>query len=417
MRRSRILISALVLLICLSPVFSAGEKETSESVKPAGPTTVTVWIGSWWSDQIPVIVEAYKKVNPNVILEIEPVPINGYLDKAVAATLGGNPPDMLALDAMMIVPMAGKNLLQPWDNYIKDLDKSDFAAGIWNAGVWNGRQYALPYRGATAVYFYNKTMFDKAGLDYPEQGWTYQDMLEIAKKLTIPGEQYGVGIAAALSDPANVMSSFAPVLWAFGGDFMDEGFTKSTLDTPEAIQGIKFWTELYTKHKVVPEGSLNYAITKDVVPMFANNKVALFPGTSAQFSMLQKAEGLKWGVVVGPDGWNRGGGWAFGIPTGSAHPDEAREFALWFVQPEVLGSLTIRQPARKSATNVPPWNTEEFKPVFDASPWSKLAPAIPEWNDMQNMIITELQKILQGSKTPEQGAKDMAAQANNLIGK
>jgi multiple sugar transport system substrate-binding protein len=418
MKKVRKLITVFILLLfCSFIVFASGGKEAAEAKKPSGPVTVTVWVGSWYKDQIPVIVEAYKKVNPNRILQIEPLPINGYLDKAIAATLGGNPPDLLDLDAMMIVPMAGRNLLQPWDDYIKDIDVKDFAAGIWDAGIWNGKQYALPNRSATAVYFYNKTMFDKAGLAYPKDGWTYQDMLEMAKKLTIPGKQYGVGIAASQSDPANVMTSFAPVLWAFGGDFMDKGYTKCTLDELNAIKAITFWTELYTKHKVVPEGSINYSITKDVVPMFISNKVAMFPGTSAQFDMLKNAPDLKWGVVVGPDKWNRGGGWAFTIPSTAKNPNEAREFALWFVKPEVLSVLAVRQPARKSATNVPPWNTEEYKPIFDAAPWSRLTPPIPEWNDMQNVIITELQKILQGSKTPEQGAKDMTAQLNKLLKK
>jgi ABC-type glycerol-3-phosphate transport system substrate-binding protein len=87
------------------------------------------------------------------------------------------------------------------------------------------------------------------------------------------------------------------------------------------------------------------------------------------------------------------------------------------VKPENLGKLAIREPSRKSATNVAPWNTEEFKPVFAASAYSKLTPNVPQWTDIQNMVITELQKILLGQKTPEQGAQDMTDQANALLKK
>jgi multiple sugar transport system substrate-binding protein len=407
----------LLIGIFGSLLFGSGGKETSSPTKHSEPITVTVWLGSWYKDQIPVIVEAYKKSKPERILQIEPLPINGYLDKAIAATIGGNPPDLLDLDAVMIASMAGKNLLQPWDEYIKDLDIKDFASGIWSAGVLNGKVYALPNRNASTVYFYNKTMFDKAGIPYPKEDWTYNDMLEIAKKLTVPGKQYGVGIAASLSDPANVMSSFAPVLWAFGGNFLDTTNTRSLLSEPNSVKAIKYWSELYTKHKVVPEGSVNYSITKDVVPMFVNNKIAMFPGSSAQFSMLKEHKDLKSGVVVCPEKWNRGGGWSFTVPTGAKHAQEAREFALWFVQPENLGRLAIREPARKSAMNIPPWNSEEFKPLVVASAYSRLTPIVPQWNDIQNMIITELQKILLGVKTPEQGAKDMADQADNILSK
>jgi multiple sugar transport system substrate-binding protein len=419
----KLLLTAILLFAFGAGSLSAGgAKETpapaaKAAAAPAAPVTLTVWVGSWYKDQIPLIVESYKKDRPNVVLQIEPLAINGYMEKAVAATIGGNPPDIVDLDAVMISSMAGKNLLQPWDDYIKDLDVKDFASGIWSAGLLNGKVYALANRNASTVYFYNKTMFDKAGLPYPKDDWTYDDMLEIARKLTIPGQQYGASIAASLSDPANVMSSFAPVLWGMGGDFLDPTNTKAVLDQPNSVKAIKYWTELYTKHKVVPEGSINYSFTKDVVPMFAANKVALFPGSSAQFAMLKDFKDLKWGVVTCPQKWNRGGGWSFTIPTGAKQPAAARDFALWFVKPENLGRLAIREPARKSATNVAPWNTEEFKPVFAASSFSRLTPIIPQWTDMQTMIITELQKILQGSKSPEQGAADMNAQANALLKK
>ena len=72
-----------------------------------------------------------------------------------------------------------------------------------------------------------------SGVTYPEEGWTYDDMLEIAKKLTIPGEQYGVGIAASNADPSNVFMTLSPIVWSYGADFLNEDQTECTLNTPE----------------------------------------------------------------------------------------------------------------------------------------------------------------------------------------
>lgn len=372
-------------------------------------------MGSWWQDHTSEMTQAFESSHPNIHVNIDLVPINGYLDKAMTAVLGGSAPDMVALDATFIATMAGRNLLQPWDQYIKSLDMSDFNKAMIEAGTVNGKLYALPYRGSTGVYFYNKTMFDNAGIPYPKEGWTYQDMLTIAQKLTVAGKQYGVGIAAAQSDPANVFSSFAPVLWAFGGDFLSADGTKAVINSPEGIKAITYWTELYTKYHVVPEGSINFSLTKDVVPLFIANKVAMFPGSSAQFDMLNSASGLKFGAVVGPDGWNRGGGWAYAIPTNAPNADAARTYALWFVQPDVLAKYMIRQPSRASATNVAPWNTPEYQPFFQAGKWSRLTPITPAWNQMQTDIITELQKILQQQETPTQGANNMADAMNKAL--
>jgi len=421
-KRTLALIVAALMLVsaagCSGNSSSATAK--SDAPKPAAnkePVTITIWMGSWWQDQAPKVVDAFAKDNKDIKLKIETLPINGYLDKAMSATLGGSPPDLLDLDATMIGSMVGKNLIQPWDDYIKDLDVKDFAPGIWSAGLYNGKVYALPNRNSSQVYFYNKTMFDDAKIPYPTDSWTYQDMLETAKKLTVPGKQYGVGIAASQSDPANVFTSFAPVVWAFGGDFLDKTNTNCMLNQPAAVKAIEFWTELYAKYKVVPEGSINYSLTKDVLPLFINNKLAMMPGTSSTFDEFKKHPELKWGAVLGPDKFGRAGGWSFTVPSTAKYQDEARKFALWFVKPENLGPLQVREPARLSAQKYAPWNSEEYKPIFQAAPYCKLLPTITEWTDVQNIIITELQKTMQGSKTPQQAADDITKQTNAILKK
>lgn len=406
----------LLLLAIFAITFSVYAKGQSEATSNSGkPVTINVWMGSWWQNHTSAMVQAFEKEHPNITVKIDLVPINGYLDKAITAVLGGSAPDMVALDAQFIATMAGRNLLQPWNPYVKNLDLADFNKAMIEASTFNGKLYALPYRGSTGVYLYNKAMFSDAGLADPQEGWTYPDMLKMAQKITVPGQKYGVGIAAALSDPANVFSSFAPVVWAFGGNFLNADGTKAVINNPAGIKAITFWTDLYTKYHVVPEGSINFSITKDVVPLFGANKIAMFPGSSAQYSMLAAQQGLKFAAVVGPDGYNVGGGWAYSIPTNSPNADAARTYALWFVQPEVLAKYTIRQPARASATGVAPWNTAAFKPFAQAGKWSELLPVTPAWGQMSTSIITELQKILQGEETPTVGANNMAAAMDRAL--
>lgn len=381
------------------------------------PVTVTIWVGSWWQDIIPKITEAFEKEHPGIKLKMEALPINGYLEKAIAASLGGNAPDLLDLDATMIASMAGRDMLETWDDEIKTLDSADFNAGIWKSSMLNGKMYALPHRGGSQVYVYNKTMFDAAGVPYPTENWTHRDMLEMAQKITVPGQKYGIGIAASSSDPSNVMTSFAPVLWAHGGDFLNSSNTEAVINSPESVQGIAFWAELHTKHKVTPDGSVSFTLTKDVVPMFVNNQIALMPGNSNTVDELKKHPDLKWGTQLAPDKVGRGGGWAFTLPTGAKHKEEARTFAMWFIRPENLGKLANREPARISATNVAPWNTPEYQILFKAAPYQKLLPTVANWSELQNIVITGLQKVLTGNKTPQQAADEMAAQMNALLKK
>ncbi|MCR8633039.1 ABC transporter substrate-binding protein [Paenibacillus radicis (ex Xue et al. 2023)] len=394
-----------------------GKGDQPAKTEAQGPVTLTVWMGSWWAEKVPEIVSAYKKDYPNVTLKIETLPINGYLDKAISSELGGNSPDVLDLDITMLPAMAGKDMLETWDNYIKDLDVNDFHAGAWNGSKINGKMYGLPNRGESSVFFYNKTMFDEAGVSYPTDNWTQEDMLEMAKKITVAGKKYGVGIAASNSDPSNVFSSFSPVLWSYGGDFLNKENTEAIINKPEGVKAITFWTELYTKHKVVPEGSVNFALTKDVMPMFLNNQVAMMPNSSSMVDMLKKNPQVKWGMVLQPNKFGRTGGWSFTLPKSSKNKDAARQFVLWYMKPENMGKLNVVFPSRKSATNVPPWSEPEMQFLLSAAPYQKAMPAVAAWTEMQTVIVTELQKVLTGAKTPQQAADEMAKQMNALLKK
>ena len=160
-------------------------------------------------------------------------------------------------------------------------------------------------------------------MPYPQDGWTYKDFLDIVQKLTIPG-QYGVGVPADASDPSNVMSMFAPILWAFGGDFLTADNSAAAINSPDSVKAITFWSDLYLKYHVTPEGTPNFTTTRDIQPLFEANKVGLLTSSSNTFDALLKKPEIKWGAVTSPDKVNRGGGWTMGVPVGAANTADAR---------------------------------------------------------------------------------------------
>jgi multiple sugar transport system substrate-binding protein len=379
------------------------------------PVNLTVWMGSWWADGVPKIVEAYKKAAPNVILTIETLPINGYFDNAAATILGGGGPDLLAIDAYMMGTFMEKGLLTHWDDKIKDIDLSDFA-GVKEAGIYQGKRYGLPYRASGSVLYYNKTLFDSAGIRYPQEGWNWDDLLSTAKKLTIPSQQqYGFSIAAGQKDLGNVFETLNPIVWAFGGDYLNKDQTRAILTDPNTIKGIRFWTDLYLKEKVVPPGSINYSITADIMPLFIGNKVAMLISGDQANAEFSKYPDLKFGFVVLPNGPVGTGGYMWTVPVTAKNPDAAFAFAKWFLEPENLGNLTVRIPARVSATRYGAWNTPIYQTILKGALSGRLNPTIPQWSEMQKIITTELQNILQGAKTVEQAMEDANRQCNALL--
>lgn len=384
-------------------------------------TTVTAWVGDWWKVKVPKIIEDYEKEHSDITLRIELIPNVAYLEKATTAILGGSPPDVLDLGGYMVTSLMGKGLLQSWDKqYLDQLgDIKDFANGIWLTGVYKGKVYAIPNRASSGIYLYNKNMFDAAGVPYPKENWTYQDLLEMAKKLTIPGKQYGFGMAASITNKGDVEMTICPMVWAFGGDFFNKDYTACTLNQPNAVKGLQFWAEFYTKHKIVPEGVPNYTLSKDILQMFVNDKVAIMPGGDFAFKKIEEQEAerpsFKWGQQFFPNKVSIGGGWSFTVPVSAKNPKEAREFVLWFVKPENLGRFMVRQPARMSATKVPPWNGENYRISVQASLISRPLPLTTAWADAENIIITQLQKVLEGKLTPSKAADEIVTQVNPIL--
>lgn len=83
--------------------------------------------------------------------------------------------------------------------------------------------------------YYNKRLFDKAGVAHPKAGWNFEDFRNTAKALTIPGKQYGFSFA-------NWMPGWIMWLWNNGGDAIDASGPRASgiLDSPENVQTLEF---------------------------------------------------------------------------------------------------------------------------------------------------------------------------------
>ena len=406
----------LVLVFTVASYRESGAQQQAVLAAEEASGTVTVWVGSWWQSQVPLVMQTWAKDNPKITLKMEPLPINGYLDKFVASALGGTPPDVIDLDATWVSTAAAKGLLQPLDSTAQGLEVKDYAPAVWTASHYKGVLFALPNRASSTVFFYNKTVFDKAGASYPTDGWTYNDLLQIARKVTIPG-QFGVGVAADISDPSNVMDLLAGVIWAHGGDFLNKDNTKATINTPRSVQGLAFWSDLYTKYHVAPQGTPNFSTTRDLLPLFEANKLGMVLGSSNIVDEFSKHPELKWGAVLSPSKVNRSGGWTMGVPVGAKNAAAARVFLLWLARPENMGKLMNRTPARLSVYNTPPWNDPKFGIFTKALHDARSLPGVGDWFGIQTVIITEAQKILVGQMTPRQAADSMAKQIDVILAK
>lgn len=423
-----VIMAALLFAACGSQTAPEGGSEPAPSGGSGNaganvePTSIEVWVGDWWGPEKEHIESEFKKDcgdgwSVNLVLQ----PVNGYLDSAIAAVASGSGPDVLDLDTLMIPSAIDAGLIMPLDDFMSryGIKRDQFVAANFDAGVADGKTYSIPNRNAPIALFYNKTMFDAAGVAYPTDRMSVTDFRELCKKMTGSGK-YGYGIAGSKTDGANVMTSFAPFLWGAGGDFLNEDMTAAAINTPESVQGIKDWVEMYTVDKSVPEGCIDYSITRDLLPLAQSQTIAMFPLNDNNLSTMVKGqkdgsiEKFDWDVCLLP-GYGRAAGWSFTIPTGTQKVEAAEYFINYYIQPEVLARNNTIMPAVLAAQKLGKWSDPQYDIFYRQMEYLKNCPATPKWSDIQMAVIEELQKALMGSITPEQAAASMEDRINKIL--
>ena len=273
------------------------------------------------------IVDRFNQTHPDIDVVYEVG--HGGAQKILVEIAGGAAPDVFFWWEHLLGPVAEKGAIIDLSPYIKDVNLDEYFPLFAN-WQYNGKLYGFPFIWSpNAALFYNKDSFNKAGLEYPDKNWTWDDFLEAAKKLTIISDdgkvlQYGAGA---------IDNGFAiTVLHSFGGDFFDEDTTMSTIDSPEAIEAFNYLIDLQSKYKVIPK-------TQELVSsQFGNKEMFEARRLAMYISSFNALEGFKkhikdfsWDIAPIPmkKGKSRvvgGGSSALCISAQSKHPKEASEF-------------------------------------------------------------------------------------------
>lgn len=203
----------------------------------------------------------FERDNPGVELQIEVIPGSGdYLRKMVLANVAGSVPDVVTLDASSAAALMANGVVQPLETSSEV--RKEFFPNVLQAFEHEGKQYALPLDFTPMVVYYNKDLFDAAGVPYPQDAWTFSDFKLTAQKLT-RGDSYGFKLIAWM--PGWVMW-----LWNGGGDLFQNG--ELDIASPENEATLDFLTSLVTKDKAAPV--LSQAAAEGIDP-FANGKCAM----------------------------------------------------------------------------------------------------------------------------------------------
>lgn len=181
--RVRTLSVALALLASVAVTAGCGSSGSSH-----GSNTVT-WM-SWETTQTNQALDAsFAKFTKSsgITMEREPAPNADYSQKLASLIMSKKVPDFFWCSNVEEQTLASQGLLYDWSAYLKKgdgIDAAKFSPGALTSWRRDGKLYGVPTLANTYGFFYNKSLFDKAGVPVPKPGWTYDQMFAAAAKLT-----------------------------------------------------------------------------------------------------------------------------------------------------------------------------------------------------------------------------------------
>jgi len=222
--------------------------------KVSGEITFATW-GSLDEKKVnELIIVEFEKDYPGTKVNLEYIP-DSYIQKIETEFVGGTAPDVIYGHPHYFANWASKGLLMDLDTYFEEdaaffNNENEFITQMYDSFKWNGKHIATINGSDTFLLFYNKDMFDKAGVAYPDDNWTWDDFVAAGQKLTIPegdNKQFGFTIS---SWP---YAAF-PFIFSHGGKLFDNmnNPTKVVFDSPETVAGLQFAQDLIYKYKVSP---------------------------------------------------------------------------------------------------------------------------------------------------------------------
>lgn len=387
--------------------------ETS-TVSTADKLTVAIWDTNQQAG-LQTIMDEWTKTS-GVQVEIQVISWNEYWTLLEAGASGGSLPDVFWMHSNQAQKYMENDMLLDLTDLIEKSDVVDlenYYADIVSLYASEGKQYAVPKDIDTIGLWYNKDMFDEAGLDYPDDTWTWEDLYAAAKVLTKEdGSQYGYAV-----NTSNNQDSFYNTIYSYGGYVLNDEKTASGFDDPKTIEAMNL-IEKMIQEGIVP--SLEVLSENGTEVLFQSGKAAMITQGSWMVPAFRDneytaAHGAIAKLPTGPDGTRvsiyNGLGWA-------ASANGSNTEAAWSLM-EYLGSKEAQlQQAELGVTMSAYKGTSEAwvngVTCFDLQPYIDMLDAKLIFRPYSKLTTTWEDMITQELKTAWTGEESMADVCNRI---
>ena len=430
MKKRSLAVSVVMGLMALGLVACGGSKSSSSESTASGSgeqgaSSDELSVAIWDTNQEPGLKEILDDFTKEtgIKTKISVVKWNEYWTMLEAGAQGGSLPDVFWMHSNESERYMSNDMLLDLTDKIKASDKikvENYPEDIWGLYTYKDHYYAVPKDIDTIAIWYNKKLFDEAGVPYPTSDWTWDDLTETARKLTkSDGSQYGLAVKMD-----NNQAGYYNLVYDKGGYVISEDKKKSGWDDPKTIEGMKY-LETWIKEGLMPSAETMSENGEEV--LFQSGKVAMVPQGSWMISSYKANEytAQNADIVELPKDAKTGKrvslynglGWA--AAKNGKHTEEAWKLI------EYLGSepaqkkqaeLGVTMSAYKGTSDA--WvksanfNLQAYLNMMDDMVIRPYSRSTVSWENADNEIIT---KVYTGELTMEEACKQMAEQMNEKL--
>ena len=363
----------------------------------------------------------------DIQVEFTHTPSSDYGTVLQTRLAGGDYPDVIFLGNGDIETYVARNQLLPLNDLIDrdNFDMSDISQKNLELYMVDGVHYGFPVDAPNQQLFYNKTIFEEAGVEVPSSDWAdptwnWEAFLEKAiavtdKENNVWGWQVKTGFRAWW-------------IWvtANGGTFFNEDGTACVLNSPESVEALQFLADLIHVHEVAPP--IDVASELGSGELFISGVTAMetwFPAIG--FMRTNIADKFEWDVAPHPEGAagksTSGGGTGHTISANTEYPDEAWELLKWLISPEcvnpwteVMGIVPPLYSVAESDVFLSPGQAPEHLSVFtDGNAYLHPDPRHPKFVQARQLAQDTLDRLWIGNEPAQTVCDDLVEDINRIL--
>ncbi len=375
---------------------------------------------SEYSSQTGAIFEGMAKdfeaANPDIDIKIEVVNWDNLEQKLTTDIAGGTAPDISIIGTRWLAGYVKEGIAEPLDGYMTPEFKAKFIEAFMAPSVFDGKIMGLPVAASARAMYYNKTLFEKAGIAQPPATWD-ELKTDAAKIKALGGDVYGFGIQGK---EIETDAYWYYALWTHGGDLLVDG--KSGIASDAGVQAANLYKSFIDEGLTQP-GVTNYS-RENMQDLFKQGRIGiLLTGPWLRGMMKTEAPNVSYGVAPIPEGTTKA---TYGVTDSIMmfSSSEVKDAAWKFLEQAAFSDkwrteFTVKEgflPVTQAEAAAPELAGDpELKGFLDMLPYAKFAPTIANWEEIADTTSSALQKVYLGEADAKTALGEAAAKVDSLL--